>query len=160
MSLHIPSSGAILETINRTLCTQLGELTMFITCAVARVTADGKSLDHSSAGHCPTFYYKADGTRTFLQPSGPPIGIIPESQYTSDVVALEGGERFVFITDGCYEWDRRSQDFGWDRFVEHIDQNRTSTAEDLWTRLRDRITVQHGTDLEDDCTLLTLDILK
>jgi sigma-B regulation protein RsbU (phosphoserine phosphatase) len=160
MSLHITSSHGILETINRTLCNQLGELTMFITCAVARVSADGKSLDHSSAGHCPTFFYQEDGTRSFLQPSGPPLGIIPEAVYTSDRLALNGGERLIFITDGCYEWDRTDEDFGWQKFVEHMDGNRFSLPLELWTQLRDRIRTRFGANLEDDCTLLTLDIIK
>jgi serine phosphatase RsbU (regulator of sigma subunit)/anti-sigma regulatory factor (Ser/Thr protein kinase) len=160
MSLHITSSGAILETINRTLCNQLGNLTMFITCSIARVTVDGKSLDHASAGHCPTFFYKAQGERTFLHPSGPPLGIIPEMVYSSDRVALAGGERFVFITDGCYEWDRQDQDFGWERFVQHMDRNRSAPADELWLLLRERIRNQYGPNLEDDSTIITLDILQ
>lgn len=158
MSLQIRTSSGILETINRTLCNQLGDLTMFITCAVARVSADGRTLDHSSAGHCPTFHYRADGTRSFLHPSGPPLGIIPDTPYASDIVHLQGGERFVFGTDGCYEWDRHSQDFGWDRFVEIVDSHRGSSAGELWNHLCARIREQYGPNPEDDCTLLTLDI--
>ncbi len=160
LSLHITTSEGILATINRSLCDQLGELTMFITCAIARVSADGRSLDHSSAGHCPTFFYHPDGSRTFLQPSGPPLGIIPEVTYSGDKVALAGGERLVFITDGCYEWDRTDEDFGWQKFVEHVDQHRDSPPDQLWAALRDRIHIQEGSNLEDDCTLLTLDINK
>lgn len=158
LSLHIPSANGILETINRTLCNQLGNLTMFITCAIARVSADGKSLDHASAGHCPTFFYQADGTRTFFEPSGPPIGILAAISYTNDHVALAGGERLVFVTDGCYEWDRQDEDHGWQHFVKHMDQDRTSPPIELWTRLRGRIRDQYGPNLEDDCTLITLDI--
>ncbi|MCX6878512.1 MAG: SpoIIE family protein phosphatase [Verrucomicrobia bacterium] len=160
LSLQLPSSSAILETINKTLCTQLGDLTMFLTCSIARVSADGRSLEHSSAGHCPTFFYKADGSRTFFEPSGPPLGILAAVTYANDRVALEGGERLVFVTDGCYEWDRREQNFGWDRLVEHMDQDRTASPPELWTHLRDRIRNQCGLNLEDDCTLITLDLLK
>jgi len=158
LSLHIPSANGILETINRTLCNQLGNLTMFITCAIARVSADGKTLEHASAGHCPTFFYHADGTRTFFEPSGPPIGILAAVSYANDRVALAGGERLVFVTDGCYEWDRQDEDFGWQRFVNHMDQDRTSLPIELWTRLRERIRNPYGPNLEDDCTLITLDI--
>jgi serine phosphatase RsbU (regulator of sigma subunit)/anti-sigma regulatory factor (Ser/Thr protein kinase) len=158
MSLHIPTASGILETINQALCTQLGELTMFITCAIARVSADGHSLDHSSAGHCPTFFYQADGTRRFLEPSGAPLGIIPSITYVSERIALQGGERFVFVTDGCYEWDRHDEHLGWDRFVASMDQLRTAPPNELWTQLRDRIRTSYGPDLEDDCTLITLDI--
>ncbi len=160
LSHHVPSSSEMLGTINRTLCNQLGNLSMFITCAIARLSADGKSLDHSSAGHCPTFFYKTDGTRSFLHPSGPPLGILPQANYTSDLVALEGGERLIFVTDGCYEWDRREEDFGWHRFVDHMDEQRASPPPELWTQLRNRIRREHGAQLEDDCTIVTLDISK
>ena len=160
LSLRIPSASGILDTINRTLCDQLGKLTMFITCAIARVSADGKSLDHASAGHCPTFFYQADGTRRFFEPSGPPIGILAAIHYTSDCVALRGGERLIFVTDGCYEWDRQDDDFGWQRFVTSLDQDRAAAPLALWDNLRTRINQACGPTLEDDCTLITLDILK
>lgn len=159
LSLHIPTAAGILETINETLCHQLGSLSMFITCAITRVSADGKSLDHASAGHCPTFFYQADGTRTFFEPSGPPLGILAQVSYTNDCVTLQGGERLVFVTDGCYEWDRNQEDFGWARFVDQIDQDRSSPPHELWSRLRERIRSLYGPHLEDDCTLITLDIL-
>jgi serine phosphatase RsbU (regulator of sigma subunit)/anti-sigma regulatory factor (Ser/Thr protein kinase) len=160
MSHHIPSSSEILKMINRTLCKQLGSLSMFITCAIARVSADGKSIDHASAGHCPTFFYKADGSCGFFHPSGPPLGILSEANYSSDHAALEGGERLVFVTDGCYEWDRRDEDFGWHRFVDHMDEHRASPPAELWTELRERIRKEFGDQLEDDCTIVTLDILQ
>lgn len=158
MSVHIPSAATILETINRTLCNQLGDLTMFITCAIARLRADGAQLDHASAGHCPTFFYSADGSRQFLRPSGPPLGIIADASYQGDTVHLRGGERFVFITDGCYEWGRSDTDNGWEPFVELMDLNSSTDAPELWERLRKRIREEHGSELEDDCTLITLDI--
>jgi serine phosphatase RsbU (regulator of sigma subunit)/anti-sigma regulatory factor (Ser/Thr protein kinase) len=159
LSLRIPSASGILETINCTLCNQLGDLSMFITCSIARVTADGRALEHASAGHCPTFLYQADGSLSFLQPSGPPLGILPTVRYTSDTVALSGGERLVFVTDGCYEWDRLRDDSGWQRFVEYLSQDRTAPPPELWAHLCDRIHRQHGPQLEDDCTIITLDVL-
>ncbi len=160
LSLHISSASRILETINNTLCNQLGNLTMFITCAVARVTSDGKLLEYANAGHCPTFFFNADGTRTLLDPSGPPIGILSEIKYTTQRIALEGGERLVFVTDGCYEWDRFDKDSGWQTLVTNMDQEQSSPPQELWSRLRTRISDQRGLSLEDDCTLITLDILK
>ncbi len=160
LSLDVPTAGGVLQRINRTLCSQLGNLSMFITCAVARVSADGKLFDHASAGHCPTFFYQREGTRVFLEPSGPPLGIIEDSHYISDRIPLQGGERFVFITDGCYEWDRGDEDFGWRNFVTHIDENRAAPPSELWTHLRERIRMKEGNFLEDDCTLVTVDIPK
>lgn len=159
MCLHLPASNTMLETINRTLCHQLGELSMFITCAIARVSADGKGLDHASAGHCPTIFYQADGVRGFFKPSGPPLRILAASRYASERVNLCGGERLVFVTDGCYEWDRHAEGSGWQRFVQHMDGHRHSPPPELWRHLRQRIANPSGPHLEDDCTVITLDIL-
>ena len=158
LALHLPTSAGILNAINRCLCEQLGSLTMFITCAIARVSPDGKKLDHSSAGHCPTFLYASDGTRSFIEPSGPPLGIVPEMDYQNDIFDLSGSERLVFITDGCYEWDRKDESQGWPRFVEFIDSHLSSPSQVMWSDLRQRIQTHCGNDLEDDCTFLTLDI--
>ena len=158
LSLHLPASNTILETINRSLCYQLGNLSMFITCSIARVSADGTMLDHASAGHCPTFFYRADGSRSFLNPSGPPLGILAEVSYTSDRVALTGGERLVMVTDGCYEWDRRDEDCGWQDFVRYLDSQRNAPPPLLWSELRERIRNLSGPHLADDCTIITLDI--
>ena len=158
MSLCVPSAAGILETINHTLCNQLGDLTMFITCAIARVSADGRTLEHASAGLCPTFFFAADGSLGFLEPSGPPLGILPGMSYTNDRAELAGGERLVFVTDGCYEWDRSAGDSGWRSFAAHITGDRRLPPRDLWNNLMRRIRRQHGPTLEDDCTIITLDI--
>jgi len=131
---------------------------MFITCAIARIDAATRTLDHASAGHCPTFLYDSSGDRTFLRPSGPPLGILADSSYVSESIPLRGGERAVFITDGCYEWDRSGSDSGWENFIAFIDSHRATPAIDLWNDLRNRIHTHPGAALDDDCTLLTLDI--
>ncbi|MCB1130217.1 MAG: SpoIIE family protein phosphatase [Verrucomicrobiae bacterium] len=158
MSLQVGTASGILETINRTLCRQLGELTMFVTCAVTRVAADGRTLDHASAGHCPTFFYQKDGARRFLEPSGPPLGIFPDTCYAGEALALRGGERLIFVTDGCYEWDRHERALAWDNFVARMDEDGGLPAADLWHRIRERIRAAGHSNLEDDCTLLTIDI--
>jgi serine phosphatase RsbU (regulator of sigma subunit) len=87
------------------------------------------------------------------------LGIIAEASYQDDTVELQGGERFVFITDGCYEWARTEADTGWEPFIQLMDQHRTTTAIGLWEHLRSHIREHHGNELEDDCTLIILDIL-
>lgn len=159
MSLRLPSARTILETINSTLCDQLGSLTMFITCAIAKISADGRTINHASAGHCPTLVYQNNGRRIHLMPSGPPLGILPDSKYHEETLPLKGGERILFVTDGCYEWDRGGNtDLGWEHFISLMDELREAPADELWSNLRERIRQQHGPILEDDCTLITLDI--
>ncbi|MDB6076807.1 MAG: phosphoserine phosphatase RsbU/P [Akkermansiaceae bacterium] len=154
------TSAELLEAINAHLCSQLGDLTMFITCAIARVDAAGKTMDFSSAGHCRTLLYGKDGGRQLLEPSGPPLGLIPDMTYASETIPLRGGERMIFLTDGCYEWDRTTgAEAGWQRFLELADAYRGRPAGDFWVELMHRIHTASGPTPEDDCTLLTLDIL-
>jgi len=160
LSLDKGTAAELLATINRHLCSQLGDLTMFITCALARFIPTENRLDFASAGHCRTLLYSADGGRRFLEPSGPPLGIMPDVSYQSDVIPVEGGERVVFLTDGCYEWDRLSgSEAGWKRFLDLADSFQGKPAADFWIALKQRIHAAAGAVLEDDCTLLTLDLL-
>lgn len=158
LSLDQPSSEKLVRSLNRHLCQQLGDLTMFITCAVVRYDVGTRTIDFCSAGHCKTLLYSGDSLQ-LLEPSGPPIGILPDVDYKGQLIHLDGAARIIFLTDGCYEWDRPTgtQD-GWQRFLDLCDSHRNHPPEELWVELMERIAIAAGEDLEDDCTLLTLDI--
>ncbi len=158
LSLDVSSSAKLVQRLNNHLCRQLGDFTMFITCAIARYDVSARSLDFCSAGHCRTLMYAGD-RRVLLEPSGPPIGIIPDSTYRSEIFNVSEPTRMIFLTDGCYEWDRSdgTQD-GWQHFLDLADSHRHHAPERLWEELMSRITASAGDSLEDDCTLLTLDI--
>lgn len=157
LSLDVPGSDKLVRHLNNHLCQQLGDLTMFITCAIVRFDVNTRVLDFCSAGHCRTLMYSGDHRR-LLEPSGPPIGIIPDGQYVSEIFIVNEPTRLIFLTDGCYEWDRNNgtQD-GWQRFLDLCDSHRHHDPEQLWKELMSRIHAA-GDSLEDDCTLLTLDI--
>jgi serine phosphatase RsbU (regulator of sigma subunit)/anti-sigma regulatory factor (Ser/Thr protein kinase) len=153
------TSAKLLEIINRHLCNQLGNLTMFITCAIIRLDRDGKTMDFASAGHCKTIVQPSDAESYLLEASGPPLGIMDDSSYTSELIHLEGGERIVMLTDGCYEWDRAQDTLaGWQNFFEHCEKFRKQEPSVIWDELMTRIAGGNPITLEDDCTLLTIDI--
>jgi serine phosphatase RsbU (regulator of sigma subunit) len=78
--------------------------------------------------------------------------------YQNDIISVSGGERLIFITDGCYEWGRNAENSGWEPFVNLMDAHQHGPALEIWESLRNRIREQHGNELEDDCTLITLEI--
>jgi serine phosphatase RsbU (regulator of sigma subunit) len=97
-----------------------------------------------------------------LEPSGPPIGLFTETEYQSDTLQTRGGERVMMLTDGTYEWDRPQgdpPDGGWKRLLAFLSDHRTSPPADLWAGLMSEIHTTSGPNLEDDCTLVTIDIL-
>lgn len=147
----------LLDLINRTLIKQLGDMTMFITAAVARYNPTTQVIEHASAGHCPTILLTPDGKTNCLSPSGPPLGITPDPGYENDIIHTKGGERLFFVTDGCYEWDREgSDDAGWQKLVDFIEERRDEPVESIWEQLDEKVTEASGGKPDDDCTLVTL----
>ncbi|MEM6910616.1 MAG: SpoIIE family protein phosphatase [Verrucomicrobiota bacterium] len=149
----------LLEAVNDALCRQLGTMTMFVTCAVTRFAKDGSRLEHANAGHCHTLFYDASGKRRELEPSGPPLGLLPGGRYTTEELALVGGEHILFVSDGCYEWDYRGELFGWKRFTEAADRVSELGVRAMWKALQEKI--DHHTDSDtrdDDCTLLAVSV--
>lgn len=149
----------LMQTLNRVLCTQVGEMTMFATCAVARIDKEGHWLEHANAGHCHTLLFDPSGAIRELEPSGPPLGLVPTMTYTSDRVLLRGGERIHFVSDGCYEFTEHGAAFGWPKLRACLHAHRTHAPSDVWELLRGRVRAAAGqAPLEDDCTLLTIDV--
>ena len=149
----------LMHTLNRVLCTQVGEMTMFATCAVARIDKEGHWLEHANAGHCHTLLFDRDGAIRELEPSGPPLGLVPTMTYTSDRVLLQGGERIHFVSDGCYEFTEDGTAFGWPNLRRFLHAHRRRAPHDVWNALRNRVRAAAGqAPLQDDCTLLTIDV--
>lgn len=157
---HLSPASTILETLNRTLCQQLGDVTMFITCAVARFSPNGESLDFASAGHCPGLIFRNGQAPLELEASGPPLGLFPGVRYHSSTQPFKPGDRLVLLTDGTYEWDRstsRNPESGWHNLLSFLSSHRTTPPATIWQELIQNIRTQTGPNLEDDCTLVVVD---
>ena len=149
----------LMATLNRVLCAQVGDMTMFATCAVARNDKNGHWLEHANAGHCHTLVFEVGGAVRQLVPSAPPLGLVPSMTYTSDRGLLRGGERIHFVSDGCYEFTENGELFGWPRLLALLQALRGETPDRVWEPLSARVAATSDDHaLDDDCTLLTIDI--
>src|SRR5262249_37766786 len=99
----------------------------FITFAMALINPKASSIDLLSAGHGPTFLYRA-AVRSVERFGGDgfPLGTVPDGEY-SDTLSFEVGQGdiLLMLTDGFFEWQRRgdNQAFGIARLEELLIAN-------------------------------------
>jgi anti-sigma regulatory factor (Ser/Thr protein kinase) len=146
----------LIQDLNRVLCRQTGELTLFATCALAQVRPGRESVRIVNAGHCPVLWLGAGGTAREFAPSGPPLGLYPDVEYTVEEQALAPGDRLVMVTDGLYEWETGDHAGGWPALVALARARGPEGGEALWDALQRRIreAAPDENDPRDDQTML------
>jgi serine phosphatase RsbU (regulator of sigma subunit)/anti-sigma regulatory factor (Ser/Thr protein kinase) len=149
----------LLEDINRVLCRQTGELTLFATCALVYVTPKRDRALFVNAGHCPALWLAcgAGGPSREIAPSGPPLGLFANTHYTVEEQSLSPGDQIVLLTDGLYEWETNGDMAGaWTRLADLIRSRREEGGVALWETIQQRIRAASPgeTDARDDQTLL------
>ncbi|WOO42010.1 ATP-binding SpoIIE family protein phosphatase [Rubellicoccus peritrichatus] len=151
----------MLEAINDVLCRQLGEMTMFVTCTVLRFNSNCAFLEQVNAGHCRTLIFPARDDLLEIEPSGPPLGLSCGVKYETERFNIEKGCEIFLVSDGCYEWRKNNEMFGWAAMTDFFNRKRCDGIENLWNALISEI--QHGdtaNQFSDDLTLFHLKVIK
>ena len=151
--------GRLMEDLNRVLCRQTGELTLFATCALVYITPQRDRAMVANAGHCPVLWLGrgAGGPTREMAPSGPPLGLYPDIRYPVEEQPLAPGDQIVLVTDGLYEWETKSDPAGgWKRLAALLGDQRIKGGEAMWESIQQRIRAARpgDTDARDDQTLL------
>jgi sigma-B regulation protein RsbU (phosphoserine phosphatase) len=81
-------------------------------------------LTYSNAGHLPPLVLHTDRTVRKLDVGGTVIGLFESCQYEEDVVVLSPGDLFVAYSDGLTEPENEFGEFGEDRLIELLKENR------------------------------------
>jgi len=149
----------LIEDLNRVLCRQTGELTLFATCALVYITPQRDRAMVANAGHCPVVWLGAGaaGPIREMVPSGPPLGLYPEILYPVEEFPLAGGDQVVLVTDGLYEWDAKGDPAdGWKRLMATLGARRAAGGEAMWEALQEQIraALPGEADARDDQTML------
>jgi len=113
-------------------------------------------FDYVNAGHNPPLVLDSMGELSMLNPSGPPVGMVPEFDYTVDTLALKPGSRMVFYSDGLTEAMDKDEDmYGDDRLNDLVAGCATITLEELQKRVLDDVAeFTGGAPQSDDMTML------
>jgi sigma-B regulation protein RsbU (phosphoserine phosphatase) len=74
----------------------------FATAVIGWLDDDG-TMTIVNAGHCPPMLVRADGRIEEIDSTGPVVGIVPNSRWSSATVTFEPGDLLVLYSDGVIE---------------------------------------------------------
>jgi len=86
--------------------------------------ASDRRLTYSNAGHLPPVLLSEDGSSQYLTCGGTVIGLFPDVMYPEATVQLRRGDIFVGYSDGVTEPENDYGEFGEERLIELVRENR------------------------------------
>ncbi|MDQ3150618.1 MAG: SpoIIE family protein phosphatase [Actinomycetota bacterium] len=116
------------------------------------------ALLYINGGHNPPVLLRADGERALLAPTGPAVGMLPDSSYALGHTTLDSEDTLFVYTDGVTE--ARDPDgvlFGTERMLTVVEQRTGESAETLLAAM-DGALAQHvgSAEQSDDITMLAV----
>jgi hypothetical protein len=118
-----PALEVFLADLNR-LVTRMTSPEMFVTLAVARLSADGGRAVVALAGHPPILRWSARERRVSrIENASLPLGMVAEECFDPQAVSLDPGDVLVLYTDGLLESARPDgRQFGLDGIAEALER--------------------------------------
>jgi phosphoserine phosphatase RsbU/P len=117
------SPGALLSLLNH----QLYESTppeKYATLFLGIYNGAERKLTYSNGGHLPPIIMSEDGSIRRLECGGTVVGLFDQRSYEEDSVELRSGEIFLAYTDGVTEPENDFGEFGEQRLIELLRENR------------------------------------
>lgn len=144
------------QQVNRILCGRIAE-GRFISFFYCRIDTALGLVSYANAGHYLPIVVREDGSVERLSAGGPVLGVFADASYEQGQAAIASGDRIVLYTDGVTE-ARNAQDeeFGEERLVSAIIENRSCSAPALEARLSECVASFTGDSLQDDATLIVV----
>ncbi len=102
-----------------------------------------------------------EGKVTEIDSSGRPLGLLPDSKYSSTTVRLHSGDVLVLLSDGLIEATRTDdEEFGLGRIKEILSESSTHSAQEMVDKLMltNQRFVAGNLDQVDDRTLLVIKV--
>lgn len=138
---------------------------IFMTACCVYIDLDKKKLYHSNAGHRPLLIWRKNSNEILSDKIyDRPIGIIPETKYSFNELDLHDDDRIILYTDGIIEArNSRREMFGDERLNGLIRNHNHLNGDALLGVIVDTVKkwagVNEGQTLEDDITMIVMDIL-
>jgi len=157
---HERNPGAVLATINRSLCRQ-NETGMFVTAVCGVLDLETRTVTFSTAGHEPPILLRGDGHAAPLETEGGRVlGLMASGDYPVTSRLLSKGDALVMYTDGVSEaQDRAGGFYGAERLLETTERYAAGTASAITAGvLQDVNSFAAAAPQSDDITILTLKV--
>jgi len=124
----------------------------FVTGLIGRVDLRTGTMDLVNAAHVAPYLDRGDRVSTLDLPVDLPLGLFADTTYSASHIALQPGDRVVFVTDGMLERNAVGVDLS-----AAIRATRALHPRDAVRSLADRVLEATGHELSDDATVLCLD---
>jgi serine phosphatase RsbU (regulator of sigma subunit) len=153
--------ATLLARANRLMFEELSAVDMFITAQLVFVDAKNRRITAASAGHCPGLLTVDErGSILSIAPDGLPLGIEPDTTFSSHTETLRGRAKLLLYTDGLTEArNPHGEFFGQDRLMKWLRKEgaRRSSAQEFADDLADYLVkFQSSAAQTDDQTFLIL----
>lgn len=124
----------------------------FVTGLIARVDLRTGEMEITNAGHVEPYLARGADVSAVDLPVDLPLGLFGDSAFRSSQLALEPGDRLVFVTDGMLERNAVGVDI-----AAQLRDTRSLHPREAVRALADRVLAATGHALSDDATVLCLD---
>ncbi len=133
-----------------------GRTNMFATVFLASIEPYSGELVYVNAGHEPALVIAPDGTFEELRPTGPALGMLPDSHFTAVTRTLERGHSLFAFTDGLVEAHSPTGEvYGAARLREVLRAQRNGPPSELVRGVLDALQTFGGhSEPHDDVTML------
>jgi sigma-B regulation protein RsbU (phosphoserine phosphatase) len=146
------------ERLNALVCRNIAG-DRFITLFYAHLDGAGRRLRYSNAGHNVPIIVHRDGSFDRPTEGGGVLGVFELQTYVMGVQQLAHGDRVVFFTDGVTEASGPDEEeFGEERLLRLLKENRGARAEDLQGMILKRVGEYCGGVWNDDATLIVVEV--
>jgi len=134
----------------------------FATALLGFIDVTNGEMSYCGAGHDPAIVVHAGGELEWLQPTGLPLGLLPEAEYSEGTGRLAPGDILVLYTDGiCEAIDPQEEEYGRHRLGELCSRLRGETAGAIGAGIdRDLRRFTAGEPYLDDRTLVVVKRLQ
>ncbi len=150
----------VLQQVNQILC-ERSRHGMFATAIFLLLDRATNKLHIANAGHHPALLNSpANKVQEVGHSGGIPLGILPDSKYSSEEIQLQKGNAVLLYTDGATEpFNENRESFGLDRMCQIVEEGAHSPKELIGEIQKSIENFTHKATLHDDLTLLTFKVL-
>ncbi len=146
--------GKLLSSVNRLFYENTPD-DRYATLFYADYDDESRKVRYANCGHNPPIVMRADGTVQRLNATSTVLGLFAKWDCSTLEIQLERGDLLVIYSDGVTEaMNRDNEEFGEDRFLKSLQENRSLEPEMLMKRVEVAVQEFTGGKQTDDLTLV------
>jgi phosphoserine phosphatase RsbU/P len=150
------SAMEMVAELNRMLCATSDDA-RFATLVFVDIDPRADEVTLVNAGHLPALWLDGDGKATYLESTGPALGLLPDARFGVHRFTMKPRDTLFLYSDGVTEAvDADGEEFGVTRMADLIAQEPASGAATLCRRVVDAVRHYTSGPAVDDITVLAV----